>query len=831
MSYYPYTYTNIAAQRLTEIIEWLMIMLLVFTPLAFGAVEAWSQLVVLLLVAAMSLCFLTKLILQPDQPFIWSWSYVFVVGFLAIAAVQLIALPAHLAIMISPATVKIKTELLSILPDSAEHIKNISISFYPYATKSALILAAMVATVFVITLNIYRTPQQIERLLTAIVCIGIVVVLVNIAQIFFGNGKVFWVIPTPRHTTDAGPFINHSNYGQYVNMCIGAALALMMVRIHKRFAGKKPAPAQVFAFISSPSARTLLVLAGFIVIAAASVFLSLTRGGAVSMLIAAAITIMVLSRRGAMLAKMNWIMVLIALVAFLFVLYTGFDAIYERLATLQEQNRYLDRIGIVKDIIHNWGQFPLLGTGFGTHAYVYPMFNTSTMAELAGHAENEYFQTLEETGSLGVLTLVCFGIYITRYYIRNIRNYPVYIISATYGLGFGLIAILVHSFSDYGQHIPANCILTVIFCALLIRFGQPEQQVASSSQSMLRRRCSIGAAAIVLVFVAAGSVWATIVTNNARLAENQWHNAKVCDKALAAQYWQASDQEFIELLTYASAAARYQPDNIEYQHWLNVYRLYSISRYDPNNGTILEDERTMNFAARIADALCIGIYACPTYGPSYCVAGQIQYFMLNNPQGARLIEAGYRLAPADAVVCYVAGMLDAQNNKFDAAIEKFKRAIKLDGNGNLFKEIAEYCVADMNQPDLAVQLAQEDVGQLSFVATILASNPDTNEITKQALATIESMLVQKCTSPDAPASAFAALATISEKEANIPAAIEYYKRALTAEYGNVEWRFALARLLAKQGQNEDAIHQAKICLRLHHAFWPAKELIANLSVQ
>jgi tetratricopeptide (TPR) repeat protein len=203
--------------------------------------------------------------------------------------------------------------------------------------------------------------------------------------------------------------------------------------------------------------------------------------------------------------------------------------------------------------------------------------------------------------------------------------------------------------------------------------------------------------------------------------------------------------------------------------------------------------------------------------------------MLNNPQGAPLIEAGFRLAPADAIVCYVAGMLDAQNHKFDAAIEKFKRAIKLDRN--LFKEIAEYCMAEMNQPDLAVQLAEDNIGQLSFVATILANNPDTKETGKQALTTIKSVLVKKCDSPDAPASAVAALAAISAKEANIPAAIEYYKRALAVEYGNVQWRFALARLLAEQGQNEDAIHEARICLRLRPAFGQAKKLIGDLSVK
>ena len=53
---------------------------------------------------------------------------------------------------------------------------------------------------------------------------------------------------------------------------------------------------------------------------------------------------------------------------------------------------------------------------------VYPMFDRSTTAALATHAENEYAQTLEETGLAGFLSLARLGIMVWAAYGRTIRQ-------------------------------------------------------------------------------------------------------------------------------------------------------------------------------------------------------------------------------------------------------------------------------------------------------------------------------------------------------------------------------------------------------------------------
>jgi tetratricopeptide (TPR) repeat protein len=74
------------------------------------------------------------------------------------------------------------------------------------------------------------------------------------------------------------------------------------------------------------------------------------------------------------------------------------------------------------------------------------------------------------------------------------------------------------------------------------------------------------------------------------------------------------------------------------------------------------------------------------------------------------------------------------------------------------------------------------------------------------------------------------LANVYRKQKDVESAIEYYNRALALDYGQVQWRLTLARLLADTGKIAEAIHEARICLRLRPQLEAAKRLIEQLSV-
>jgi tetratricopeptide (TPR) repeat protein len=517
-------------------------------------------------------------------------------------------------------------------------------------------------------------------------------------------------------------------------------------------------------------------------------------------------------------------MALMALGAFICVLYVGFDAVYDRLATLRDlQDSQGGRFQILKDIALAWTKFPLVGTGLGTHEVVYPMFDRSTIAAIAGHAENEYAQAAEETGLAGLLPLVLFAVLVWRAYIRNICHRHLLVCSAAYGLGFGLLAIMIHSLSDFGQHVPANASLSMIFCALLIALTSARQEtVRQSSKPRPLRIC-------VLVVVCGIFTWSLLGANNARLAEAHFKQALVAETDLKENNWQGTNYQYIELIKDAASAVDYQPDNASYRHWLNVYRWYSISRaFDPNTGEALIPQVAMQFIPRIIDELHESIKLCPTFGPSWCFTGQLEMLAADDSVGSEHIQTGFRLAPCDPTVCFVAGLQDAREGKIDRSFEKFTRAIELDGR--LFEDVGAVYINQLNRPDLALTIAGDDIGRLSRVANALSGLEEHTELTEQVRIQVTGLLKLKCQQPDAPVGSLASLANIYRRENDNEMAIEYYRRALGLDYGQVNWRFQLAKLLAKTDQLPEAIHEARICLRLRPQYTAAENLIADLSV-
>jgi len=830
MRQYRATFNNTAEplSRFDIIIECLLIGLLAFMPLAFGVVHAWSEEIVIALSGAIVICFLLKLIFNGQQEVVRSYAYIPVLLFTIVAVIQLVPLPTWLVSIISPNTSALKIELLNDLPNADAVLKSMPLSFYPYATEHGLRLILVVGGIFVVVLNVFRTPAQIKRLLKAAAIIGGVIAIITLAQNLFGNGRIYWFIHSKNSRGYSGPFVNHSHYGQFINLSIGAAIGLVVVKLRESFAGKSVTPTAVFEYLSSSSARLLWLLVSVMGLGAATVFISLTRGGMISMLIAAAFTTLAFASHRSFRSH-SWIMVVMALMALGCILYVGFDAVYERLTALRDfHEAEAGRLQILKDIAVAWIKFPLLGMGFGTHSVVYPMFDRSTIAAPAVYAENEYAQVMEETGLIGLSLMMIFGVIVWLSYIRSIRNTRDAICTAAYGLGFGLVAILIHSLSDFGQHLLANAFLSAIFCALLLVLGRSGQNVHQECKSAKKT----GQRAEVVYALLVGSVlvwiWILINADSARIAEAHWEKALNLQKCSADRAWQGADQDYAELISHAATASGYEPENVRYQYWLQVYRWRSISQtLNLDTGGVVISEQSMPVVHDIVAELCKARFLCPTYGPIYSMLGQIEYFVLNDNFGAEKIRKGFQIAPCDPMACFAAGCLDVREGKIEDCIEKFNRAMELDSE--LFKSIVFIYVNYLSRPHLAISVAGNDIGRLNFVAGIL-EDMQYGDLVEQIHCKIQGLLEAKCSQSDASPWAMISLGNIYRQQGNCEAAIACYRRALMLDYGQVHWRLELAKLLAKIERVPEALQQAKICLHLRPEFKDAEKLVAYFSV-
>src|SRR5687768_13355397 len=91
--------------------EWVLGLALLFTPMAFGTMEAWSQQIFFAAVAALVLLLTGKLLFVRTSTFVWSWAYVPIIAFVLLVALSIVPLPAGVLNVISPGTVEEKAAL------------------------------------------------------------------------------------------------------------------------------------------------------------------------------------------------------------------------------------------------------------------------------------------------------------------------------------------------------------------------------------------------------------------------------------------------------------------------------------------------------------------------------------------------------------------------------------------------------------------------------------------------------------------------------------------------------------------------------------------------
>jgi tetratricopeptide (TPR) repeat protein len=151
-----------------------------------------------------------------------------------------------------------------------------------------------------------------------------------------------------------------------------------------------------------------------------------------------------------------------------------------------------------------------------------------------------------------------------------------------------------------------------------------------------------------------------------------------------------------------------------------------------------------------------------------------------------------------------------------------------------FAEVAEVLIGDVQRPDLAIPLAGDDPDRLMDIVRELRNLPDrkdfqtlASDLEKRANSDRKTLLLKTCQAPDAPAADLAALAEIYRSQHDFNDAIEYYRRALVAQYDQVDWRMELAQTLLDAGHKDDAVSEASIVLRLQPDSQVARKLIYN----
>lgn len=110
----------------------------------------------------------------------------------------------------------------------------------------------------------------------------------------------------------------------------------------------------------------------------------------------------------------------------------------------------------------------LTGTGPGTFTEAYPAYQEPGVAMLAVYAHNDYLQFIADNGVfiIPVMAWLLFLFFRTGFAKMNNRSRQIR--GITLGAMGAVVAILIHSFSDFNLHIPANAVLFTVLTAIVI---------------------------------------------------------------------------------------------------------------------------------------------------------------------------------------------------------------------------------------------------------------------------------------------------------------------------------------------------------------------------
>jgi O-antigen ligase len=402
------TVSNPCAPRYHLVYLLSLSVLLMFGVLAFGAAEIWATSILEICAALLCTILVVHRVCISGAPVKWNPLFIPMLGFAAVITLQLA----------------------------------FNLTAYRYVTLLACMqYLAYGALLFVATqLEINERSSTILVLVLSI--FGSAVALFSICQYLSSSQYIYWLRSPHTGSEFFGPYVNRDHYAGMMEMLTPFALVLSLSRLVH--GGQR-------------------ILAAFAaVVMAASIVLSLSRGGAISLVCELVLFFWILSAvQNRSLVQVRLLLLVASGLAFL--VFVGTPAMWSHLQDMHETFRP----DVLKDSLKMFNSKPLLGWGLGTFSTVYPGFRSFYTVLFVNAAHDDYLQALVETGIVGFTFVVWFMVVLYRKGLSLCRNesrgWRGVLRLATL---VGCTGMVVHSALDFNLQLPANAALFYVFCAL-----------------------------------------------------------------------------------------------------------------------------------------------------------------------------------------------------------------------------------------------------------------------------------------------------------------------------------------------------------------------------
>lgn len=433
--------------------------LLIFAPLAYGAVHPWAYFTVALTVSALSLGLLTfgliKIWVGPKEnrfvpyPPLW-W---LAVGLGMLVFLQVVPWPQGIIRWLSPAAWETRA-----LGNGFGLAPYVPLSLNPFATLLETLKLGSALILFFILIYTVNSRRQIKILVGLVLVVAFFEVLYGFWQF---RSHLIWGWPNPYTGTRlCGTFINSNHLAAYLSMAILLGFGLFLEQMKStrhlpRGAAKSSESGRIRRLSrpehTEPIFRGLLLLFFLLLLMVGLIFTG-SRGGMISLALGFALMAGLIW--GQKWKRGHLILILVFLGgALLYSLFLGSTPYLAHFQDLTDRERYqamLGAMGIFK-------AFPWTGSGIATFGEIFYLYEP---VELHGkyflYTHNDLLQLLAETGVGGFLLLAVAGCV---FYSTLVGKWRQRRDSFSRNLGLGGIAALgatiFHALVEFPFHIPA----------------------------------------------------------------------------------------------------------------------------------------------------------------------------------------------------------------------------------------------------------------------------------------------------------------------------------------------------------------------------------------
>jgi O-antigen ligase len=424
------TTTNHRSQRAAQagmILLYGIFGLLLFGPVAFGAVEPWSIFLLEAGSAALLLLWIGKQVLESEMKIKWNPLFLPMGVFGLLILSQLV----------------------------------FRRSAYAHDTLAQALLYFSYATLCFLAGQALLRGAQARNLALVFSVYGAALAAFALIQGISSNGKLYWIRQPRMGGWIYGPYVNHNHYAGLMEMLVPIPLVLSLTKL--------------------ASAKTRAAAAAVAAVMAGTIFLSGSRGGMLAIVVELIILAVLLIKQKRGLRTAIGIGLFLVIV-FGLLTWVGGDQLIRRIASAGPSHSELSsdiRTNINRDGFRMFLKKPVLGWGLGTFPVVYPQFRTFYTNFFVNQAHNDYLQLLVEMGLLGFGTMLWFLLTLYTRAIKKMGNWTGEISGAVaLACVLGLSGILVHSAVDFNLQIPANAALFYVLCTIAASepFAQPARK-------------------------------------------------------------------------------------------------------------------------------------------------------------------------------------------------------------------------------------------------------------------------------------------------------------------------------------------------------------------